>query len=177
MRTGHGQYGQERRGLADGEERYEDEIYSDAQGPGARTAGNSGQGQGQGTEWEKYLRTGLQGAKAAGSWAGQRANEGWSAANELAKAKGGVDLNAHMQKLGLGGAGAAGARGGDAREHGYGQMSQRGDEFFDEWDGPNTAGTGSTAPNSAAAQGKGGSQGKAQEKKKDGWEDDEWKDF
>ena len=182
--TGPGPAQRQRAGPMAGEEQYENEVYLDAQGPGAR-AFSGLEGGGGGNEWERYLKSGLDGARAAGTWAGQRANEGWSAANELAKTKGGVDLNEQMNKLGLGGKGVQG-QGGDAREKGYGQMKQDegDDDFFDSWDAPATAGTGSSGPNSAApakgargATAVGAGSGQKGDKKNDGWAEDEWKDF
>lgn len=150
----------------------------DAQGPGARALdGLDGMG-GGGNEWERYLKSGLDATRAAGTWAGQRANEGWTAANELAKTKGGVDLNEQMTKLGLGGKGGAGQQ--DQRQQGYGKMRQGDgdDDFFESWDAPASAG--SSAPNTATGAGAKQKQAQAQAaqgKGKDGWEEDEWKDF
>lgn len=132
-----------------------------------------------GADWQSYLNTGLAGAKAAGSWAGQRANEGWSAANELAKEKAGVDLNDQLGKLGLAGSGT----GQQAARYERAENGQnRGvDDFFDEWDDMpqtgNSAGMGSgfssagaSAPAPVKPQGR---------DRKDSWgkEDDGWKDF
>ncbi|KAK4685028.1 hypothetical protein P7C73_g5130, partial [Tremellales sp. Uapishka_1] len=114
---------------------------------------------------KKYLGT----AQYAGGWLGQRAGEGWQGLSEVAKAKGGVDLNEQLGKLGLGGGGASSSRGG------YGQLERaedgilsphgggaREEDFFDEWD---------EQPTKAAAPVTKG-------KKDDGWgEDDGWKDF
>lgn len=126
-------------------------------GKASELAGNSG-----GEEWQKYL----DGAKQAAGWAGQRAGEGWESFNEVARAKGGVDLNEQLGKLGLGKTGA-----------GYGQLERAedgvltphaqgaDDDFFEAWGDEPTAQPPVPPPKPAAA------------KKNDGWQEDEWNDF
>ncbi|EIW71403.1 hypothetical protein TREMEDRAFT_67748 [Tremella mesenterica DSM 1558] len=124
---------------------------------------------GQGNEeWRKYLQTAAVGATQAGGWIGQRAGEGWTAVNGLAKEKGGVDLNEQLGKLGLG----------KGREQEYGRLeraedgvlSSHGagtdDDFFDSA-GPSVSSP--LAPKPMGDAGKSANKG--------GWDDDEWKDF
>ncbi|WVW86825.1 hypothetical protein I302_108880 [Kwoniella bestiolae CBS 10118] len=130
-------------------------------------------------EWRRYLSQAGAQAAHAGTWATARAGEGWDQLNDVARQKGGVDLNEQLGKLGLGGK--------TPGQRGYGQLERAGDaedgfitphgggdkdDFFDSWDDQPTsaAASGSGAKGNAAGQGQGG-------KKKDGWEDDEWKDF
>ena len=125
-------------------------------GKASELAGNGG-----GDEWQKYM----EGAKQAAGWAGQRAGEGWESLNEVARAKGGVDLNEQLGKLGLGKTGGSG----------YGQLERaedgvltphggRGDDdFFDSW------GDQPSLTDVAKPVTKG--------KKNDAWQEDEWKDF
>ncbi|WWD20387.1 hypothetical protein CI109_104863 [Kwoniella shandongensis] len=126
-------------------------------------------------DWKRYLTTATSQAKEAGVWATQRAGEGWENFNDVAKTKGGLDLNEQLGKLGLGVGGSSsltpGQRGYDQLEraedgvitpHGAGD-----DDLFEAWDEPTNVGAGaSKAPSKTAA------------KKNDGWnEDDGWKDF
>lgn len=163
-------------------------------GSSATTRSTAGGEHGQGQlDWQSYLNTGLQGAKAATTWAGQRANEGWSAANELAKEKGGVDLNEQLGKLGIAGGGGHGGRNGTGMGYGnldraeHGEQGGYKDDFFDEWDdapgsGSHLGGSGGAAGSASGAGAAGGAkvQGQAAGRpRKDSWgkEDDEWKDF
>lgn len=151
-----------------------------------RSAGGGGAGGESG--WGEYLNTGLASAKAAGTWAGARATEGWSAANDLAKQKGGVDLNEQLGKLGLGGGNRQGRYGHmDRAEDGL--LSPHGaargkDDFFDEWDDtPSVAAQSANAgvtkqPAAPALSGKPAASA-AGRARKDSWgnDDDGWKDF
>ncbi|WVQ84729.1 hypothetical protein IAT38_006886 [Cryptococcus sp. DSM 104549] len=148
--------------------------------------GLNGEGGAGGDDWRRYLDQATQQARATGGWLGERATEGWEGLNDVAREKGGVDLNAQLGKLGLG-KGTPGQRG-------YGQLEKaedgvvtphggvgKDDDFFESWDAPATGssagGSGfGSAPASAGGKGK----GKVAEKKNDGWgkdEDDGWKDF
>ncbi|WVQ66406.1 uncharacterized protein L199_004586 [Kwoniella botswanensis] len=131
-------------------------------------------------EWKKYLSQASAQASQASHWATARAGEGWDQLNDVARQKGGVDLNEQLGKLGLGGR--------TPGQRGYGQLERSGDaedgfitphggdgagdDFFDSWDDHPTTSAAATSANA----GKGKSTGQGQ-KKKDGWEDDEWKDF
>jgi ADP-ribosylation factor GTPase-activating protein 1 len=107
-------------------------------------------------------------ARGAAGWMGQRASEGWGSVNDVARTRGGVDLNEQFGRLGLGK--------GSAHDQGYGQVghdSPTNDSFFESW-GPDTPG-GDTPVSATASKPSAGSKSAA--KKKDDWEDDEWKDF
>ena len=123
---------------------------------------------GGGDEFQKYLS----GARQAAGWAGQRAGEGWESLNEVARNKGGVDLNEQFGKLGLAGVGGRGGYGNlEKAEAGVITPLRAGeDDFFEAWDEPTSSGNTPVAPAKGAVAGKG--------KKDDGWgQDDEWKDF
>ena len=84
-------------------------------------------------EWKRYLSQAQTGAVQATGWLGQRANEGWTGLNEVAKTRGGVDLNEQLGKLGMSG-----------KTSGYGQLERaedgvisppavKDDDFFEDW--------------------------------------------
>ncbi|WVR07979.1 hypothetical protein IAU60_005022 [Kwoniella sp. DSM 27419] len=146
------------------------EINESVVKPGMERAQAYTQGEGS-DEWKRYLSTAGAQAKTYSAWAQQRAGEGWDVVNDVAKQKGGLDLNEQLGRLGLG-KGTPGQSGyghleraedGKLTPHGAGAGDD--DDFFDSWDrAPATSAT-APAPASSAS------------KKKDGWEDDEWKDF
>ncbi|ORX37629.1 hypothetical protein BD324DRAFT_579232 [Kockovaella imperatae] len=135
------------------------------------------------TEWRKYLDQGLDGAKTAAGWAGQKAGEGWGQVNQLAKQNAGVDLDEKLRSLNLGGGG--GNRG--ASQAGYGRLDRGEDGFggsysdyehqgggYQDDDDDNSWGaSGSHEPESA----KTGKATQKETKAKDWDQDDEWKDF
>lgn len=145
-----------------------------------------------GEEWKKYLAGASSSVQQVAEIARQRAEEGWGQMNEVAKTRGGVDLNAQFGKLGISGGGGEGAGG----RGGYGQLERAedgdltpyggdggDDDFFEAWDKPNTA-NGPATPATAygagpSASGGVGVTGKKQVEAKTGggWDDDEWKDF
>ncbi|WVQ95954.1 hypothetical protein IAU59_003053 [Kwoniella sp. CBS 9459] len=155
------------------------EINESVVKPGMERASAYTQGE-NGEEWKRYLATAGAQAREASNWASQRAGEGWDVVNDVAKTRGGVDLNEQMGKLGLG-KGTPGQRGygqleraedGVITPHGGGGAVGDDDDFFESWDSqPNTA-TSSSSGRAGAGAGK-----PIAEKRKDGWEDDEWKDF
>ena len=124
-------------------------------------------------EWKKYLGQVSDGAKSAAGWAGQKAGEGWGSVNQIAKERGGVDLEEHMRSLGLGGrAGGGGSYGqleraedGLVSPHGGGEGLERGYLNHE----PLTGGMGG-----GMASGKAAAKKESQDWDKD---DDEWKDF
>lgn len=124
-------------------------------------------------DWKRYVSTATTQAKTAGGWAAARAADGWGQVNDVARTKGGVDLNEQFGKLGLGK--------GSARDQGYGQVGQHGDDFFDEWDDHGAHASGSAAsPNVATpapARSSSSTPAPAKPVKKDNWDEDEWKDF
>ncbi|WWC73604.1 uncharacterized protein I206_107576 [Kwoniella pini CBS 10737] len=136
----------------------------------------------QSEEWKKYLSNATSQAKEVGGWASTKAGESWGTLNEVTKTKGGIDLNEQLSKLGLNS--VVGVGGGSSRQNGYGQLERSGDaedglitphggdnedDFFDSWDNHSKQSTTSTTTGKANVNGGA--------KKKDGWEDDEWKDF
>jgi ADP-ribosylation factor GTPase-activating protein 1 len=135
--------------------------------------------QGEGNEdWRKYLNQGVEGAKGAAEWMGQHANKGWGVMNEVAKSKGGVDLNEQLGRLGMSG------RSGN----GYDQLKRTedggkgDDDFFESWNSvPSSAATTTTAADSAssapASATRAGQTETTQKKGSDWAKDDEWKDF
>ena len=112
-----------------------------------------------GGDWRKYLdQVGGQ-AKTAAGWAGQKAGEGWEGLNGLAKERGGVDLDDHLRKLGLGG-----------RTDGYGELERAEDGILT----PLGGGEGAEYPDMAAHE----SAPLNKQADKGGWDkDDDWKDF
>jgi ADP-ribosylation factor GTPase-activating protein 1 len=129
------------------------------------------QGQGGNDEWRKYLAGIGENAKEASTWITQRAGEGLEGLNGAAKSRG-LDLDEHMQKMGLGPTQRPGYEG-------YGQVggADKGagdgdDDFFESWDDHPAGKTTQAAPAPAAVKGKAPA-----EKKKDNWNDDEWNDF
>ncbi|WWC92907.1 uncharacterized protein L201_007869 [Kwoniella dendrophila CBS 6074] len=126
-------------------------------------------------EWKRYLSNATTQAQHASQWATARAGEGWDQLNDVAKSKGGLDLNEQLGKLGIN-------SNTSNRNRGYGQLERSGDaedgfitphggndeDFFDSWDNHPTSNTSAANDKNAKPAGKG---------KNDGWEDDEWKDF
>lgn len=157
------------------------EIQESVVKPGMSRAQELANGQGGGNEeWRRYLAGLGMNAKEASNWLSQRGGEGLERLNDVAKSRG-VDLDEQLAKLGIsnqragagyGHVGAAQldrAEGGDITPHGG-----RDDDFFDSWDEQPTSKPAQTASTgSTAAQTK----GQAAAKKKDDWNDDEWKDF
>jgi len=117
------------------------------------------QGQGGNDEWRNYL-----------AGIGSNAKEALEGLSGAAKDKG-LDLDEHLQKMGLGPTKRPGYEG-------YGQVGKDGgkgsgggdEDFFDSWD-DKPAGKPRATP--AAA----GSSKPPAAKKNDGWNDDEWNDF
>ncbi|ORY34614.1 hypothetical protein BCR39DRAFT_513626 [Naematelia encephala] len=129
-------------------------------------------------ELQKYLAS----AKTAADWATERANEGWNGINEVAKTRGGVDLNEKLGRLGLSSRQDSGygklerAEDGALSPHGGGAGAGSSD-FFDSWDSQPTPTSASTS-SSTVSKSQGAQPAKAKGKGKDGWgEEDEWKDF
>ncbi|WRT69796.1 uncharacterized protein IL334_006787 [Kwoniella shivajii] len=156
------------------------EINQSVVKPGMAKATEYTSGEG-GENLKQYLNTAAEQAKEASYWASQRANEGWDQLNDVAKQKGGLDLNQQLGKLGLGKSGP-----GNPNQRGYGQLERSGDaeegfitphggadqdDFFDSWDNQPTSAASANTAGSAKQS------GNAAKGKKDGWEDDEWKDF
>lgn len=118
-------------------------------------------------------------AKEASNWISQRGGEGLEQLNKVAKSRG-VDLDEQLAKLGLSGQGGGRegygqvgqaydrAEGGNLTPHGGG-AGGRDDDFFEVWDEPE--------PTRPTAQASAPQTKPAQPKKKDDWNDDEWKDF
>jgi ADP-ribosylation factor GTPase-activating protein 1 len=144
--------------------------------PGMSRAQEIAQGQGGNDEWRNYLAGIGSNAKEASAWLGQRAGEGLEGLSGAAKDRG-LDLDEHLQKMGLGPTQRPGYEG-------YGQVGRDGegsggreDNFFDSWDDQPAAKPAAT-PVSASAPAASASQGKTPAAKKgDGWNDDEWNDF
>jgi len=142
--------------------------------PGMSRAQEIAQGQGGNDEWRNYLAGIGSNAKEASAWLGQRAGEGLEGFSGAAKDRG-LDLDEHLQKMGLGPTQRPGYEG-------YGQLGKEGegsggrdDDFFDSWD-DQPAAKPSTKP--VAASTPAPASGKAPAaKKNDGWNDDEWNDF
>lgn len=117
-------------------------------------------------EWKRYVNQASAQAKDAGGWLGQRAHEGWEGLNDVAKTKGGVDLNESFGKLGLGKSSIPGSRGygqagaldraedGLLSPHGAGNDDE--EDFFESWGATPTASTTSatTGAKSIADKGK-----------------------
>ncbi|WWC65940.1 uncharacterized protein I303_108562 [Kwoniella dejecticola CBS 10117] len=158
------------------------EINQSVVKPGMARASEYAQGE-QGEEWKRYLSTAGAQAREVGGWASAKAGEGWGQLNEVTKSRGGVDLNEQLGKLGLGAQGQGQGVRPIGGQGGYGQLERSGDaedgfitphnggqeeDFFDAWDN-HGHGQSSSASAKPAAKATGG--------KKDGWEDDEWKDF
>lgn len=150
------------------------EIQESVVKPGMSRAQELAQGQGGNEEWRKYLAGLGMNAKEASNWLSQRGGEGLEQLNKVAKSRG-VDLDEQLAKLGISnqggrtGYGQVGsqldrAEGGDLTPHGGG-AGGRDDDFFDSWD--DQAATKPAATSAKPAPGK----------KKDDWNDDEWKDF
>lgn len=143
---------------------------------GSELAQQVQQGQG-GAEWQRYLNQGIEGARSAAGWAGQKANESLTGLNQVAKergyAAGGDDdagLTDHLAKVGLGRSGMEG-RGGGYGHLGAHDTGDEGDAFFEAYhdgpDGPSpTSTTGLSGPSAAKGQGKAG---KAKEDDWDNW--------
>jgi ADP-ribosylation factor GTPase-activating protein 1 len=143
--------------------------------PGLSRAQELAQGQeGGNEEWRKYLASIGMNAKEASAWISQRAGEGLEGLNGAAKSRG-LDLDEHLQKLGISSTG---------QMQGYGNLDRaedgnltphngRDDDFFESWD-DHSAGKQPQASVPAPAP----PQAKAQPgKKKDDWNDDEWNEF
>lgn len=136
--------------------------------PGMQRA-NEAYESGTGDEFKRYLGTAAEQARAASQWAGQRAGEGWEQINDVARTKAGVDINERLGALGLGGRNASG--------QGYSSVGagpSHDDDFFAEFNDAHDQ-----AP-LAGASGQSQKDAKRQaqdEKKKDNWDDDDWKDF
>lgn len=134
--------------------------------------------------------------RATGGWLSSIAGEGWNRANQLAKEKGGIDLNERLGSLGLGGAGGAGSGGmggsgsgnGNGNGNGRGEYGHGGGARYDPLDsnagyhdhdnahgqdGWNDDHPALTASSQTAAA----TQKTEEPKKKEGEWDDEWKDF
>jgi ADP-ribosylation factor GTPase-activating protein 1 len=124
--------------------------------------------QGVSDDVKRTMNNATTSARGAAGWMGARASEGWDSVNEVARTRGGVDLNAKFSSLGLSGP--------SARDQGYGQVGQSpsGDAFFDAWE-PETP----TADTPTSSKPLMGTQAPkpVQAKKKDNWDDDDWKDF
>lgn len=129
-------------------------------------------------EWKRYVNQASAQAKDASGWLGQRAQEGWENLNEVAKTKGGVDLNEKFGKLGLVGKsnipgsksyGQVGTL--DRAEDGL--LSPHGgkndeEDFFESWGAAPTACSASAPAGTKSVADKG--------KKKDDEGDEKWKD-
>ncbi|KAK8849755.1 hypothetical protein IAR55_005090 [Kwoniella newhampshirensis] len=150
-----------------------------AQQLAAAAAANENGGASGGEDWKRYLSSATEQAKEATVWASQRAGEGWENLNDVAKTKGGLDLNEQLGRLGLGGKSNL-----TPAQRGYGQLERAedgvitphgaggagDDDFFEAWDEPTNVGTGSGSKPAPKA--------KAPAKKNDGWEEDDgWKEF
>ncbi|OXG89719.1 ADP-ribosylation factor GTPase-activating protein 1 [Cryptococcus neoformans A2-102-5] len=108
-------------------------------------------------EWKRYVDQASAQAKDAGGWLGQRAQESWEGLNDVAKTKGGVDLNEKFGRLGLGKSNIPGSRGygqvgaldkaedGLLSPHGGGNDDE---DFFESWGAAPPASTAS-APSGA----------------------------
>lgn len=155
--------------LASAGKEIHESVVQPGMGRAAELAGGGG-----GEEWQKYMGS----AKQAAEWAGQRAGEGWESINEVARAKGGVDLNEQLGKFGLGKPGAIGYGQLERAEDGvitpYGGRDDD-DDFFEAWVDQPAAGVGATggAVLPVTAVPKPVPKGK----KTDDWNEDEWKDF
>lgn len=147
------------------------EINESVVKPGMAKA-NEAYESGTGEEFKRYLGTAAEQARAASQWAGQRAGEGWDQLNDVARTRAGVDLNERLGALGLGGRSASGQ---GYSTVGSGPSGHHDDDFFAEFNdahdqnAPLAGATGQTKKE-AAKQAK-------DEKKKDNWDDDDWKDF
>lgn len=150
-------------------------------GGGARymddaTMGQNGNGAAGGRDIGSKL---FEEAKATGGWLSSVAGEGWSNLNQLAKEKGGVDLNERLGRLGIkspshnAGYDSVGPR---SFEYGDGG-DERGDEddFFGQ-QGVYTASSATSASAPSSAQLSAKTPAAKPVAKADGW-DDEWKDF
>lgn len=119
-------------------------------------------------DWRKVI----DGARGATGWLSQRAGEGWEGVNDLAKQRGGVDLNEQLGKLGISGTSNGGrgagygqldrAEGGDLPAHG-GKKDD--DDFFEAWDTPEP----STKSRVGAVA--------KPTPERDDWAKEQWKDF
>jgi ADP-ribosylation factor GTPase-activating protein 1 len=133
--------------------------------PGMTRAQEIAQSQGGNDEWRNYL-----------AGIGSNAKEALEGLSGAAKDKG-LDLDEHLQKMGLGPTKRPGYEGyGQVGKDG-GEGSGGGDEdFFDSWD-DKPAGKPTATPAAASAPAAAGSSRAPATKKNDGWNDDEWNDF
>lgn len=155
------------------------EIQETVVKPGMSRAQEIAAGQGGNDEWRNYLAGIGMNAKEASTWLSQRAGEGLEGLNGAAKSRG-LDLDEHMQKMGLGPTHRPGYEGYgqvDRQEGGNGGGSGgQDDDFFESWDDHPAGKQSSSAANAQAPTP--AAQGKAPAaKKNDGWNDDDWNDF
>lgn len=146
------------------------EINESVVKPGMARA-NEAYESGTGEEFKRYLGTAAEQARAASQWAGQRAGEGWEQFNDVARTRAGVDLNERLGALGIGGRSASGGY----STVGAGPSGHHDDDFFADFTDAHDqnaplAGASGQTKKEAAKQAK-------DEKKKDNWDDDDWKDF
>ncbi|WVQ77505.1 hypothetical protein IAR50_007191 [Cryptococcus sp. DSM 104548] len=102
-------------------------------------------------EWKRYFNDASVRAREAGDWLGTHAQTGWDGINDVAKTRGGVDLNEQFNKLGINKNGQAeqgyegygqvgeeplsaksGASGGYGQKNG-GKVQEEEEDFFDSW--------------------------------------------
>jgi ADP-ribosylation factor GTPase-activating protein 1 len=153
------------------------EINASVVQPGMARAQELAQGQGGGNEdLRKYLAGIGMNAKEASTWISQRAGEGFEGLNGAAKSRG-LDLDEHLQKLGISSTGQMQGYGNLDRAEGGNLTPHNGrdSDFFESWDDhPAGKQPQASVPAPAAAP----LQGKPQAgKKKDDWNDDEWNEF
>lgn len=114
------------------------------------------------------MRKVLDGARGATGWLGQRVGEGWEGVNDLAKQRGGVDLNEQLGKLGISGGPSRGAGYGQLDRAEGGNLTPHGgkkddDDFFEAWDTPEPSSRIGAVPKPAP--------------KEEDWAKEQWKDF